>query len=148
MGTCTGKPQNVFRQRKIRALDLPESPDKLLFGTYVHVCMKLLLLQDSRRFMGRQLEIINLYVPSLTLHGRWGCQACCSWNCHVVYRRNATIIRHILSNCFGVNYIHFICRLEGIHDKCMDLELKPTLIYAQHKSSLLASYPYVATQIY
>mgnify|MGYP003691700305 CR=1 FL=1 len=56
----------------------------------------------------------------------------------------------ILSNCFGVNYIHFICRLEGIHDKCMDLELKPTLIYAQHKSSLLASYPYmyVATQIY
>ena len=111
--------------------------------------MKLLLLQDSRRFMGRQLEITIVCIP-------WYPSECSEFNFTWTLRLLSMLLlklpcgissecnyykTYILSNCFGVNYIHFICRLAGIHDKCMDPELKPTLIYAQHKSSLLCFLP-------
>ena len=113
--------------------------------------MKLLLLQDSRRFMGRQLEITIVCIP-------WYPSECSEFNFTWTLRLPSMLLlklpcgisskcnyyktyMYILSNCFGVNYIHFICRLDGIHDKCMDPELKPTRIYAQHKSSLLCFLP-------
>lgn len=111
--------------------------------------MKFLLLQDSRRFMGRQLEITIVCIP-------WYPSVCSEFNFTWTFRLPSMLLLklpcgisskcnyykiYILSNCFGVNYIHFICRLEGIHDKCMDPELKPTLIYPQHKSSLLCFLP-------